>query len=379
MDCIGCGLCEAICHKQAISIGEDHNGSIRFIDKELCIHCGLCDRVCPIDGLKEKDDFDDVKKVIIGKSKNTEVVKTSASGGIVSEVLILLFESKMIDAAIVSFSDNHAHIYGDVIESSDEVQKHSGSYYHTSKQLVNIQKIRKYGTVAVVGLPCQMEGVTKYARLFQIEKKIIKIGIFCTVGRMYEGFRRFVIKETGFDVSKGNVNQYVSRYGEKNFIRIEDQIGNIYEFPDEKYRSEMDFFWSQKVCLDCKKLYALSADISVGDAWHRVKRDGERREKIAIVAANSDIGIDILKQIEGRVYKTDIENERYELIMSQKYGAGLKLANNDRIVKILRLLRKIRGINTVPFIRIVNYMQRDRVLIRLEKITLMLAEETKEQ
>lgn len=215
-ECIGCGMCEAMCHNRAINIGEDSDGSFCSIDKNLCDHCDVCRKLCPVEQLKTKEDLTKVTTVAIGRSLNEEVVRVSASGGIVSEILRNLFRKHEIDAAIVAYYDQHAQIYGDVIENEEGVIKHSGSYYHTSKQLVNVKKIAQYKKVAVVGLPCHIEGVLNYCNLTKQEDKVIRIALFCTVGRTYEGFRRFFRSETGFDVAEGKVSRYLSRYGEKN-------------------------------------------------------------------------------------------------------------------------------------------------------------------
>ncbi len=289
-ECIGCGLCEAMCHKNAISINEDKDGSYCTINKNLCDNCGVCHKLCPVEKLKIKEELDKVTKVAIGRSKDEGIVNASASGGIVSETLIHLFRGEEIDAAIVAFYNDHAQIYGDVIESEEEVLKHSGSYYHTSKQLVNAKKIAKHKRIAVVGLPCHIEGVLNYEELTKQADKIITIALFCTIGRTYEGFRQFFKAETGFDIAEANVKNYKSRYGEKKLIHIEDDKGNIYECPDELYKFKMDFFWTNSTCLQCRKMYGLSADISVGDAWHRVKEENGVKQKVAIISANTQYG-----------------------------------------------------------------------------------------
>ncbi|KTB49304.1 Dissimilatory sulfite reductase (desulfoviridin), alpha and beta subunits [Dehalogenimonas alkenigignens] len=47
--CTGCGLCEPVCKRKAISVD---NGVVH-IDKEQCRHCGQCLNVCPFDALRE--------------------------------------------------------------------------------------------------------------------------------------------------------------------------------------------------------------------------------------------------------------------------------------------------------------------------------------
>lgn len=367
-ECIGCGACEAICPRKSISVGEDNSGCVRIIDHETCTKCGLCDNVCPIDDLNNVEDYKAKRNVYLGKSKDSDVIDRSASGGVVSEILIDLFETEMIDAAIVAFYDNYGQIYGDVIESKHEVLNHAGSYYHISKQLINIKKIEKFKKVAIVGLPCHINGAIRFCKTTNNYSKIITIALFCTIGRTYEGFRKFFKKETGFDVKSGNVKSYFSRFGENKLIHIEDDKSNVYECLDELYKFRMDFFYANQSCLKCRKLYGFDADISVGDAWHRmsVLKNGTK-EKLALLCENSETGKGIIESVSRKLNLKKVENSSWELIKSQRFGAGLKIVHNETLVQKLMALKRYRGItNTFLLFRIVN-KYRGILLNRLEK------------
>ncbi|WP_285825361.1 Coenzyme F420 hydrogenase/dehydrogenase, beta subunit C-terminal domain [Schaedlerella arabinosiphila] len=364
-ECIGCGLCETMCHKQAITIGENRNGSFCTIDKELCDNCSVCKKICPIENIKIQENLSDVQHVAVGRSRDENVVKVSASGGIVSELLIYLFNTEQIDAAIVAHFDEYANIYGDIIESANDVLRHSGSYYHTSKQLINVNKVRKYKKVAVVGLPCHIEGIINYCHLTRQEEKVIKIALFCTVGRTYEGFRKFFKKQTGFDVTNGKVKKYISRYSDKKLIHIEDDVGNVYECPDELYKFSMDFFYANKSCLNCRKLYGLSADICIGDAWHRVIEKNGIKEKMAIISANTTYGSQLLDILQKNLSLELVDNGPLELISSQKYGVGLKQLHNERIIRGLACIRMLRYFNENALMHRVNCRIRGELLNRL--------------
>ena len=47
--CYGCGACENICPKEAITMAEDSEGfEYPIIDENKCIRCYMCEKVCPI-------------------------------------------------------------------------------------------------------------------------------------------------------------------------------------------------------------------------------------------------------------------------------------------------------------------------------------------
>lgn len=345
------------------------------MDNTICDNCGLCDRICPIENLKIKENIGNVSKVVIGKSKQPDVIRFSASGGIVTEILLHLLRNKLVDAALVAFYDAHANIYGDFIESAEDVMEHSGSYYHTSKQLINIQKIRNYNKVAVVGLPCHIEGIINYCGLTKQSNKVFKIGLFCTIGRTYEGFRHFLKKETGFDIAAEAVRTYISRQGEKKMIHIEDDEGNVYECPDEAYKFSMDFFYANQSCLDCRKLYGLSADISVGDAWHRMRMVDGVKEKLAIVTANSKEGIDVLNILQKSLSLEETDDCIRELMKSQKYGFSLKQLHDKNIVRGLNNLRKFKKLNDNLFLFQISIRIRGLILGKLAADTKKMIED----
>ncbi|MCR5205015.1 MAG: Coenzyme F420 hydrogenase/dehydrogenase, beta subunit C-terminal domain [Lachnospiraceae bacterium] len=364
-ECIGCGLCEAMCHKKAIRIIEDKDGSFCDRNTELCDNCGVCSKLCPVEQLKEKEELSQVDTVAIGRSKDEHVVTNSASGGIVSETLMHLFRTGQIDAAIVAFFDHHANIYGDVIENEGDVLKHSGSYYHTSNQLINVKKIKQYNKLAVVGLPCHIDGIKNYCKLTGQMDKVITISLFCTIGRTYEGFRRFIKHETGFDVAKGEVRDYQSRIGDRKLIHIEDDKGNVYECPDEKYKFTMDFFSANRTCLECRKMYGLSADISVGDAWHKVNEENGVKQKRAIISANTKYGEVLLGTLRESLQLEYVTNGAYELASSQRYGTGLKQFHNESIVRRLDKIRCLRKLNDNPLLFRVSCRLRGKLLDKL--------------
>lgn len=61
--CKQCGLCIAVCPKEAISYSEDLNAlgnNYTIIDHEKCIRCGMCYTTCP-DGVYEIADIKEME------------------------------------------------------------------------------------------------------------------------------------------------------------------------------------------------------------------------------------------------------------------------------------------------------------------------------
>lgn len=335
-NCIGCGLCEAVCPKQCIKIDEKYNiGLLPKVDENKCINCGLCIETCPTDSLNDREKIESVLNVYKGKSKDKDVIINSASGGIVSSILIDLFDRKEIDAAIVAHFDERLNIYGDIITSREEVLNHSGSFYHVSKMLINVNKIKNYNSVVFVGLPCQNVALRKFIKNYKINNVYATISLFCTIGRMKNGMIEY-LKEEGYIFTEVyNVKKYKSRYGGKRPGKIILEINDkkvVFECAD--YFGSKDYFYTPNGCLNCNKLFGVEfSDISVGDNWGI-----ETDEKVAIFTANSDKGLKIIESNKLIDYESsDVD----ELIRSQPLGYPLKYNNREKINKKIIMLKRL--------------------------------------
>ncbi len=79
--CIGCGLCEKECKKDAIHV---ENG-VAVVDYDKCIGCKMCTKVCPRDAIlpiataEEKEKYKAVKKAQAEKAKAAAAAKAEAA------------------------------------------------------------------------------------------------------------------------------------------------------------------------------------------------------------------------------------------------------------------------------------------------------------
>lgn len=334
INCIGCGLCENVCPQKCINIIEKSNvGIIPKVNEKICVNCGICLDTCPTNEISKKENLNLVKKVIIGSSKDKDILMNSSSGGIVSTILFSLFENSKIDAALVAHFDKNLNVYGDFITSKDEIINHSGSYYQTSKMLVNIDKIKNFKSIAFVGLPCHNIALRRFIDKYNLKNVYLSISLTCTIGRMRNGLLDYIKRKYPNFVINNIVN-YKSRYGAKRrgIIKIENDIESI-ELDANNFLFENDYFFVPEGCLSCKKLFGIEySDISVGDNWG-IKSEN----KIAIFSINSQKGLEVFSNIKKLIFFKEAKIE--DLIKSQPIGYGLKYSNREVFNKGIRLLK----------------------------------------
>jgi coenzyme F420-reducing hydrogenase beta subunit len=287
------------------------------------------------------DDLGKVKVISRGYSLIPELYLHGTSGGIVSSILYYLFDRGIIDSALVAFYDDKLNVYGDFITSKEEVVKHSGSYYQTSKQLLNIKKIHLYKSVAVVGLPCHIEALKRYAKRFNLKNIRITISLFCTIGRMRTGVRNYLKQKFDINLDVIKVSNYLSRYGKERLgkIVVKTQEGADYTYDYLELLDYLDCFYTPIGCFNCRKMFGLSADISVGDDWG-IKTS----RKIALIAANTEKGASLLNRIKMcGLLMVNGNKPLMVLLKSQPNGTAIKVCRPVE-TKILLILTKHAGL-----------------------------------
>ncbi|MCK4734712.1 MAG: 4Fe-4S binding protein, partial [Methanophagales archaeon] len=115
--CSGCGTCAALCPTEAIELTIDKKKGIYLpkLNKERCNNCGICYQVCP----GREVDFKQLNLEIFGRepedilignhlncytghSTNYDIRYNSASGGLITQLLIFALEEGIIDGALVT-------------------------------------------------------------------------------------------------------------------------------------------------------------------------------------------------------------------------------------------------------------------------------------
>lgn len=162
--CTGCSACRDACPKQCITMQTDSLDAVYpVIDETKCIDCGICEKTCPNNRTME---FRHPQKVIAAWSKDDEVRRTSASGGIACELYKHWIKNGGVATGVVYDRDEGCHFV--LIEKEEDIKPVQNSKY-TFSDTYGIYKVVKEKLnvgipVLFIGVPCQVAGLYGYLK-----------------------------------------------------------------------------------------------------------------------------------------------------------------------------------------------------------------------
>lgn len=306
--CFGCGSCNAACPKHAIKIHFSAVGRLLpEVDDSLCVQCGICLKLCP--GIDLTESFSKridsqlmgvIKELYFAKSNDPILFNNSQSGGSTTEVLAFLFNEGRIDAALVVAQEDLKAVYR-IVTNSIDLQTSQSSQYTPIDLLSALPHLLDYKRVAVVGLPCHIEGIIKMREQFPQKYSNIEylFGLVCagTQSQLLVD----VVKKTGRkkigiisdnDIIKWRLKKY-SNYNKAD-IAIEGADGKV-RLLDSLIRHTTKKFLTSPRCKLCFDKMNLFADVVFGDAWgvsgEDVKQGGN------IILCRTEKGRDLIKEL----------------------------------------------------------------------------------
>jgi len=294
--CCYCGTCGAFC-KEYIAFENELPKT-----KQKCYEiCGACYEFCPRTFFApfqmDRAVFGEVRtdnllgyyqgEIISARATDAALRKRAQDGGVISAVLLHLLQEGEIDAAVVARTTEEANWQPQpfVATTKEDVLAAAGSKYTQCPSVLGVADAFEagYQKVALVGLPCHIEGMRKVqlSDAFKVGAERVKflIGLFCT-----ETFDRALLAKTleelgtSFDaVAKFNIRR-------GRFI-VTTKDGKELTMPIKKMRA-----FAREACNYCYDFASEFADLSVGsigseDGW-------------STVIVRSDAGKDVLKRAE---------------------------------------------------------------------------------
>lgn len=279
LQCEGCvQFCEAI-NFGALETGGD--GVPRYRDPEKCIECGVCYMICPVTGklgdeVKRKVSWNppmgNVIEASIARSTDQDLREKATDGGVLTALLLHLFDNKHIDGAIVTRQLGLFNRRPCLATTREEIVEAAGSYFTPSRgmdlysenystfssSLSALGPVFKEGlrSVAFIGSPCQIMTVRKMQALGVVPTNSIHcyLGLFCCGSFVFTNKERKKLEKIGGfsweDVRKINIREH---------LLIHLREGRILKVALE----DLDFL-RRHACWYCSDYTAEYADISFG-------------------------------------------------------------------------------------------------------------------
>lgn len=279
--CSACGACIVACHHNAISFLDTSVGrKYAKVDSSLCVNCGLCYKVCPsVNAHSELEKYMDpfvgsISHVFIGKASDEHVFSNSQSGGVCTAILGYLFDEDLIDAAIVcrmSYGKRPV-VEGFVAKSKEQLFECQKSCYTPVDLLSVIKGCSDKKSIAVVGLPCHIEGALLLRQQIAKCKNInYLIGLICDrtlcAGIMDVMAAKSTTKDIKIEWRKKDFSYHGVYYSYRNApVVLSTRKGILKVIPNYQRFLLKDVFTPPR-CRVCSDKLNLFGDIVLGDPW----------------------------------------------------------------------------------------------------------------
>ena len=283
--CAGCGTCIALCPNEAIELTINKKKGIYVpeLNENKCNNCGICHKVCPghevdFKGLnleifgKEPEDvlIGNYLNCYVGHSTDYDIRYNSASGGLITQVLIFALEEGIIDGALVTRMKKDKPLEPEpfIARTREEIIEASKSKYCpvpaniALKEILNSKEGEKF---AVVGLPCHIHGIIKAGKINKNlkQKIVLQLGLWCSTTCNFLG-TEFVIKR--LSTSKEDVRELDYRgEGWPGGLSVQLKNGgkryiSLWDYWDSNFSS-----FRPSRCRLCSDATVEFADICLGD------------------------------------------------------------------------------------------------------------------
>ena len=299
LHCQQCGVCEAVCPKQAISLKQLDDGTHKVvIDEDKCIRCKRCVICCPANKREDYKGYFDCfskKEYYLGYNTDSKIRHESSSGGVCKTLIIESLKNGLVDGVYtLRRTDVFPYAEGEFY-TKDNIPQYSdipNSVYHSIMACRNINKIQHCKRLIVVGTSCQLRAMN--VALKRKADEIIRICIFCKQQKTLDS-TRFLAKIIGTKIPENL--KFSPRYrgnGWPGIVRV-----NGSELPYSR-AAQIPFgrrLWTVPGCDICGDSFGIKAeaDITLMDPW-KIRTPNDAGE--TLITIHTDAGKKLLESID---------------------------------------------------------------------------------
>ncbi len=282
--------------------------------------------------------------VFLGCASAPMLREAGASGGLMTAVLTLLLEQGAVDAVVSVGFEPGAPLSPrfQLSRTSEELRAKAGSVY-CYMRLSNLERLvadNAHLRLAVVCQPCHVAAVRKLQASRHGHIRYV-FSFFCGYNMEFEA-TAYLLRRLG--IPQGEVARIEYRGGPyPGGFQATRKNGRVSGFGKECYEL-VNLRFLRKGCEQCRLYMGEGADLALGDAWLRARRN------LNVALARTALGLECLRQA---LLAQRIELYRFteqELALMHLHNLRYKKYGHSRFMRsVLWVLRDLLHEHLIPF------------------------------
>lgn len=322
--CFNCGACGISCHSKSISFHITNAGRLHpKINYDTCTDCEECYNVCPgfdsqeniFNNLNKKNFYGNTINSYIGRTKNQLICQNAQSGGMITSTLDYLFKQNLIKYALVvkmdhSYEPEAEYFFATSIDELFTAQKSKSIPIDLLSALNKIKYLD--GDLAIVGLPCHIEGIVSILKHKpkKYNKIKYKLGLIC--GRNFSFLKTKYYSQYSNDYHKIIYKSKSKTDSSRRYDLIENFKNTEFKIIPENETQIINQLTTLPRCRLCLDKMNVHADIVFGNPWGLV--DVNRKHEDSVVITRTELGNNIINRMI-KLSEVNLKNVNYKDIL----------------------------------------------------------------
>lgn len=293
--CVGCGTCAVVCTEQCLKMIFNKYGELIPVVNGTCTKCGLCYSICPFGnenqnesqlsielsakhiGINSDEILGNYTGCYVGFVQSRKQRWQRSSGGLATWFLAELLRQDKVDIVLCVMTNRNPQklfTFSSLSDPGRVLSSAKSCYYPVEWSGVLRDVISDKKRFAVIGLPCYLKSLRRYAIINSEVRDLCRVLVGITCGQNKSKlFADYLIRMSGGDPQRVQRISFREKILESpasdfafSFFTDEKTKGSI-QWSKGYGHAFIDGYFKLNACNYCDDVFADVADISFMDAW----------------------------------------------------------------------------------------------------------------